>query len=146
MKGNEEPYHPVRMGYDGDMLDDLFRITITDEAGFFEPADLNPDMLYSKKSIFQHLYQIVSQNKFIIFHITEFPLAYYFETCIVVYIEEMSDVMDAQVHDETIYRYLIDLQRRGTDEHRKIYSFFYRISTSLLMELSNVFRLLPLLT
>jgi hypothetical protein len=142
-KGDEEPYHLVRMGYDGDMLDDMFRLTVSDEAGHFEPADLDPSMLYSKQSIFQHLYQTITQDKFLVFHITEFPLVYYFEICAAVDVEELSDVMDAQVHDETISRYLDDLRRRGSDEHRKMYSFFYRISTSLLMELSNVFLVVP---
>ncbi|MHA2068064.1 MAG: hypothetical protein ACXABY_27200, partial [Candidatus Thorarchaeota archaeon] len=86
---------------------------------------------------------IITQDKFILFHITEFPLAYYFETAVVVDVEELSDVMDPAVHDATISRYLNDLREQGTEEHRKTYSFFYRISTSLLMELSNVFLVVP---
>ncbi|MFO7835916.1 MAG: hypothetical protein R6V83_04615 [Candidatus Thorarchaeota archaeon] len=142
-ENGEEPYHLVRIGYDGDMLDDMFRLTVSDEAGNFEPADLDASMLYSKQSIFQHLYRTITEDKFLLFHITEFPLAYYFETTVVVDVEELSDVMDPQVHDETIYRYLNDLRSRGSDEHRRIYSFFYRISTSLLMELSNAFLVVP---
>ncbi|MFX1369994.1 MAG: hypothetical protein ACFFAY_15480 [Promethearchaeota archaeon] len=137
------PYHMVRIGYDGDMLDDMFRLVVSDAAENFEPAMLDPSMLYSKQSIFQHLYQTITRNKFILFHITEFPLAYYFETAVVVDVEELSDVMDPAVHDETITRYLNDLREQGTEEHRKTYSFFYRISTSLLMELSNVFLVVP---
>jgi len=131
------PYHVVRIGYDGDMLDDMFRLVVSDAAERFEPTALDPSMLYSKQSIFQHLYQTITKDddKFILFHITEFPLAYYFETAVVVDVEELSDVMDPAVHDETITRYLNDLREQGTEEHRKTYSFFYRISTSLLMEL-----------
>ncbi|NHJ13218.1 MAG: hypothetical protein EAX95_06045 [Candidatus Thorarchaeota archaeon] len=137
------PYHVVRIGYDGDMLDDMFRLVISDSSGDFEPAALDPSMLYSKQSIFQQLYNIITKDKFVLFHITEFPLAYYFETAVVVDVEELSDVMDPAVHDETITRYLNDLREQGTEEHRKTYSFFYRISTSLLMELSNVFLVVP---
>lgn len=140
---SERPYHVVRMGYDGDMLDDMFRLVVSKESDNFEPASLDANMLYSKQAIFQHLYNVISQDKFIIFHITEFPLAYYFETAVVVDVEELSDVMDPSVHDETIMRYLNDLRAQGTEEHRKTYSFFYRISTSLLMELSNVFLVVP---
>lgn len=137
------PYHVVRIGYDGDMLDDMFRLTVSDEAGNFEPAKLDASMLYSKQSIFQHLYHTITPDKWVVFHITEFPLAYYFETAITVDVEELSDVMDPSVHDDTILRYLNDLRIQGTEEHRKTYSFFYRISTSLLMELSNVFLVVP---
>ena len=137
------PYHVVRIGYDGDMLDDMFRLVVSDEAENFNPAALDANTLYSKQAIFQHLYQSITKNKFIIFHITEFPLAYYFETAVVVDVQELSDVMDPSVHDETIMRYLNDLRKLGTEEHRKTYSFFYRISTSLLMELSNVFLVVP---
>ena len=137
------PYHIVRIGYDGDMLDDIFRLTISDEADNFEPAKLDISMLYSKQSIFQHLYHIITKDKFIVFHFSEFPLAYYFETAVVVDVEELSDVMDPSVHDETISRYLGDLREQGPEEHRKTYSFFYRISTSLLMELSNAFLVAP---
>lgn len=137
------PYHVVRIGYDGDMLDDMFRLVVSDESHNFNPADLDPSMLYSKQSIFQHLYQIITKDKFVIFHITEFPLAYYFETAVVVDVETLSDIMDPSVHDDTIIRYLNDLREQGTEEHRKTYSFFYRISTSLLMELSNVFLVVP---
>ena len=137
------PYHMVRIGYDGDMLDDMFRLVVSDEAENFNPASLDVNSLYSKQAIFQHLYQIITKNKFIIFHITEFPLAYYFETAVIVDVEELSDVMDPSVHDDTIIRYLNDLREQGTEEHRKTYSFFYRISTSLLMELSNVFLVVP---
>lgn len=137
------PYHVVRIGYDGDMLDDMFRLVVSDEAENFNPASLDANSLYSKQAIFQHLYQTITKNKFIIFHITEFPLAYYFETAVVVDVQELSDVMDPSVHDETIIRYLNDLRKLGTEEHRKTYSFFYRISTSLLMELSNVFLVVP---
>lgn len=137
------PYHMVRIGYDGDMLDDMFRLVVSDEADHFNPAHLDVNSLYSKQAIFQHLYQSITKNKFIIFHITEFPLAYYFETAVVVDVEELSDVMDPSVHDDTIVRYLNDLREQGTEEHRKTYSFFYRISTSLLMELSNVFLVVP---
>ncbi|NHI83668.1 MAG: hypothetical protein EAX81_05145 [Candidatus Thorarchaeota archaeon] len=137
------PYHIVRIGYDGDMLDDMFRLVISDSSKDFEPAALDPSMLYSKQSIFQQLYNIITKDKFVLFHITEFPLAYYFETAVVVDVEELSDVMDPAVHDETISRYLNDLREQGTEEHRKTYSFFYRISTSLLMELSNVFLVVP---
>jgi len=137
------PYHMVRIGYDGDMLDDMFRLVVSDEAENFNPASLDVNSLYSKQAIFQHLYQIITKNKFIIFHITEFPLAYYFETAVIVDVEELSDVMDPSVHDDTIVRYLNDLREQGTEEHRKTYSFFYRISTSLLMELSNVFLVVP---
>jgi hypothetical protein len=137
------PYHIVRIGYDGDMLDDMFRIVVSDEAENFEPASLDASMLYSKQAIFQHLYQTISKDKFLVFHITEFPLAYYFETAVVVDCDDLSDVMDPTVHDDTIMRYLNDLRDQGTEEHRKTYSFFYRISTSLLMELSNVFLVVP---
>ncbi len=139
----ELPYHLVRIGYDGDMLDDMFRLVVSDEADNFNPASLDPSMLYSKQSIFQHLYQTITKDKFLIFHITEFPLAYYFETAVVVDVETLSEIMDSSVHDETIIRYLNDLREQGTEEHRKTYSFFYRISTSLLMELSNVFLVVP---
>jgi hypothetical protein len=137
------PYHIIRIGYDGDMLDDMFRLTVSDEAEHFKVAQLDASMLYSKQAIFQHLYQTISKNKFLVFHITEFPLAYYFETAVVVDVSELSDIMDPEVHDETITRYLNDLREQGTEEHRKTYSFFYRISTSLLMELSNVFLVVP---
>ncbi len=140
---SERPYHIVRLGYDGDMLDDMFRLVVAEESEKFKPASLDANMLYSKQAIFQHLYNVISQDKFIIFHITEFPLAYYFETAVVVDVEELSDVMDPSVHDETIMRYLNDLRAQGTEEHRKTYSFFYRISTSLLMELSNAFLVVP---
>ncbi|MGY5876454.1 MAG: hypothetical protein RTU30_11970, partial [Candidatus Thorarchaeota archaeon] len=139
----ELPYHLVRIGYDGDMLDDMFRLVVSDEADNFNPAALDPSMLYSKQAIFQHLYQTITKDKFLIFHITEFPLAYYFETAVVVDVESLSEIMDSSVHDETIIRYLNDLREQGTEEHRKTYSFFYRISTSLLMELSNVFLVVP---
>ena len=139
----ELPYHVVRIGYDGDMLDDMFRLIVSDEAENFNPANLDVNSLYSKQAIFQHLYQSITKNKFIIFHVTEFPLAYYFETAVVVDVQELSDVMDPSVHDDTIIRYLNDLREQGTEEHRKTYSFFYRISTSLLMELSNVFLVVP---
>jgi hypothetical protein len=142
-EGGELPYHMVRIGYDGDMLDDMFRLIVSDESQNFNPAALDVNMLYSKQAIFQHLYQTITKDKFIIFHITEFPLAYYFETAVVVDVEELSDVMDPSVHDDTIIRYLNDLREQGTEEHRKTYSFFYRISTSLLMELSNVFLVVP---
>lgn len=137
------PYHVVHIGYDGDMLDDMFRLVVSDESKNFDPAKLDASMLYSKQAIFQHLYHIITKDKFVIFHITEFPLAYYFETAVVVDVEDLSDVMDPAVHDETIVRYLNDLRAQGTEEHRKMYSFFYRISTSLLMELSNVFLVVP---
>jgi hypothetical protein len=139
----ELPYYMVRIGYDGDMLDDMFRIVVSDESDNFSPATLDANSLYSKQAIFQHLYQSITKKKFIIFHITEFPLAYYFETAVIVDVEELSDVMDPSVHDDTIVRYLNDLREQGTEEHRKTYSFFYRISTSLLMELSNVFLVVP---
>lgn len=142
-KGGEKPYHMVRIGYDGDMLDDMFRLVVSDEADNFSPASLDVNMLYSKQAIFQHLYQTITKDKFIVFHITEFPLAYYFETAVVVDVDELSDVMDPAVHDDTIVRYLNDLREQGTEEHRKTYQFFYRISTSLLMELSNVFLVVP---
>jgi hypothetical protein len=137
------PYHVVRIGYDGDMLDDMFRLVVSDESENFNPASLDVNSLYSKQAIFQHLYQSITKNKFIIFHVTEFPLAYYFETAVVVDVQELSDVMDPSVHDDTIIRYLNDLREQGTEAHRKTYSFFYRISTSLLMELSNVFLVVP---
>jgi hypothetical protein len=140
---DKKPYHMVRIGYDGDMLDDMFRLVVSDEYENFNPASLDVNALYSKQAIFQHLYQSITKDKFIIFHITEFPLAYYFETAVVVDVEELSDVMDPSVHDDTIVRYLNDLREQGTEEHRKTYSFFYRISTSLLMELSNVFLVVP---
>ncbi len=142
-QSDDKPYHIVRIGYDGDMLDDIFRLVVAEESDNFEPAKLDPSMLYSKQHIFQHLYQTITKDKWVIFHITEFPLAYYFETAITVDVEELSDIMDPQVHDETIHRYLNDLRIQGTEEHRKTYSFFYRISTSLLMELSNVFLVVP---
>jgi len=137
------PYHIVRIGYDGDMLDDMFRLVVSEEAKNFRPAEIDANQLQSKQAIFQHLYDIVTKEKFIIFHITEFPLAYYFETAVVVDVEDLADVMDPAVHDETIVRYLNDLRTLGAEEHRKAYSFFYRISTSLLMELSNVFLVVP---
>jgi len=139
----ELPYHLVRIGYDGDMLDDVFRLAVSEEAKNFEPAKLDPSMLSSKQSIFQHLYSTISKDKWLVIHLTEFPLAYYFETAITVDVEELSDIMDPAVHDETIHRYLNDLRLQGSEEHRKTYSFFYRISTSLLMELSNVFLVVP---
>jgi len=71
----ELPYHIIRIGYDGDMLDDMFRLTVSDEAEHFKVAQLDASMLYSKQAIFQHLYQTISKNKFLIFHVTEFPLA-----------------------------------------------------------------------
>lgn len=142
-ESSDLPYYVVHIGYDGDMLDDMFRLVVSDEARNFDPARLDASMLYSKQAIFQHLYHIITKNKFVVFHITEFPLAYYFETAVVVDVEDLSDVMDPVVHDETIMRYLNDLRDQGTDEHRKTYSFFYRISASLLMELSNVFLVVP---
>ncbi len=140
---NELPYHVVRIGYDGDMLDDMFRLVISVSAKHFKPAKIDPSQLYSKQQIFQFLYDVITKDKFVIFHITEFPLAYYFEAAVVVDVETLSDVLDPAVHDETISRYLNDLREQGAEEHRKIYSFFYRISTSLLMELSNVFLVVP---
>ena len=139
----EKPYHVVKVGYDGDMLDDMFRLVVSEEADNFRPAQFDRNMLISKQAIFQQLYRTVTKDKFLIFHLTEFPLAYYFETAVAVDVEELADVMDPSVHDETIMRYLNDLRRHGTDEHRKTYSFFYRISTSLMMELSNVFLVVP---
>ena len=104
---------------------------------------MDASSLFSKQSIFEHLYHAITADKFLVFHITEFPLAYYFETAVVVDVDKLSDVMDSKVHDDTIMRYLKDLKEQGTEEHRKTYSFFYKISTSLLMELSNVFLVAP---
>ncbi len=140
---SKRPYHIVRIGYDGDLLDDMFRLVVSDESTNFEPALLDSSSLFSKQSIFEHLYRSITADKFIVFHITEFPLAYYFETAVVVDVDKLSDVMDSKVHDDTIMRYLKDLKEQGTEEHRKTYSFFYKISTSLLMELSNVFLVAP---
>lgn len=137
------PYYLVRIGYDGDMLDDMFRLVVSEASENFEPAELDPSLLFSKQAIFQHLYETITKDKFIIVHLTEFPLAYYFETAVVVDVESLSDVLDPAVHDETITRYLNDLRDQGAEEHRKTYSFFYRISTSLLMELSNAFLVAP---
>ncbi|MHA2140297.1 MAG: hypothetical protein ACXADF_03670 [Candidatus Thorarchaeota archaeon] len=137
------PYHVVRIGYDGDMLDDMFRLVVSEASKNFEPALLKAENLFSKQAIFEHLYHTITKDKFIVFHLTEFPLAYYFETAVVVDVDDLSDVMDSSVHDDTIVRYLEDLREQGTEEHRKTYSFFYRISTSLLMELSNVFLIAP---
>jgi hypothetical protein len=123
----ELPYHLVRIGYDGDMLDDMYRLTVSNKAATAEAAKLDPSLLYSKQAIFQHLYQAITKDKFIVFHVSEFPLAYYFEIAVAVDVEELADVMDPT----------------GSEEHRKAYSFFYRISTSLLMELSNVFLVVP---
>ena len=139
----ELPYHMVRIGYDGDMLDDMYRLTVSSKTATAEAAKLNPSLLYSKQAIFQHLYQAITKDKFIVFHVSEFPLAYYFEIAVAVDVEQLADVMDPTVHDMTILRYLNDLRRLGSEEHRKTYSFFYRISTSLLMELSNVFLVVP---
>jgi len=140
---SRQPYHIVRIGYDGDMLDDMFRLVVSDASMNFEPALLDSSSLFSKQSIFEHLYKVITKDKFLVFHITEFPLAYYFENAVVVDVDELSDVMDSKIHDDTIKRYLKDLEEQGTEEHRKTYSFFYRISTSLLMELSNVFLVAP---
>ncbi|MHA1772145.1 MAG: hypothetical protein ACTSYL_01405 [Candidatus Thorarchaeota archaeon] len=137
------PYHTVRMGYDGDMLDDMFRLVISSEAKNFEPTKISADELYSKQAIFSHLYKTISKEKFLLFHITEFPLAYYFENAVTVDVEDLADVLDPGLHDETVLRYLNDLRTQGAEEHRKTYSFFYRISTSLLMELSNAFLVAP---
>ena len=139
----ELPYHLVRIGYDGDMLDDMYRLTVSSKTATTEAAKLDPKLLYSKQAIFQHLYQAITKDKFILFYVPEFPLAYYFEIAVAVDVEELADVMDPTVHDMTILRYLNDLRRLGSEEHRKTYSFFYRISTSLLMELSNVFLVVP---
>ncbi|MEM4734185.1 MAG: hypothetical protein QXS20_00530 [Candidatus Thorarchaeota archaeon] len=140
---SKRPYYVVKLGYDGDMLDDLFRLVVSEEFDNFRPASFDPGMLYSKQAIFQHLYHVVTKNKFLIFHITEFPLAYYFETAVAYDIDDMSHVMDPSTHDTTLLRYLNDLRRLGSEEHRKKYSFFYRLSTSLIMELSNVFLVVP---
>jgi hypothetical protein len=140
---SKRPYHIVRIGYDGDLLDDMFRLVVSDASTNFEPALLDASSLFSKQSIFEHLYHSITTDKFIVFHITEFPLAYYFETAVIVDVDELSNVMDSRVHDDTIMRYLKDLKEQGTEEHRKTYSFFYKISTSLLMELSNVFLVAP---
>ncbi|MHA2213401.1 MAG: hypothetical protein ACW992_09600, partial [Candidatus Thorarchaeota archaeon] len=137
------PYYLVRIGYDGDMLDDMFRLVVSEASDNFEPAQLDASLLFSKQAIFQHLYEAITKDKFIIVHLTEFPLAYYFETAVVVDVESLSDVLDPTIHDETITRYLNDLREQGAEEHRKTYSFFYRISTSLLMELSNAFLVAP---
>ncbi|MFW9907062.1 MAG: hypothetical protein ACFFEF_00690, partial [Candidatus Thorarchaeota archaeon] len=141
--GRDLPYHLVRIGYDGDMLDDIFRLAISEESHNLKPSILDSAALSAKQSIFHHLYDVISKDKWLVFHLQEFPLAYYFETAITVDVEELSDVMDPSVHDETIHRYLNDLRIQGSEEHRKTYSFFYRISTSLLMELSNVFLVVP---
>ena len=142
-KTRELPYHLVRIGYDGDMLDDMYRLTVSNKSATAEAAKLDPSLLYSKQAIFQHLYQAITKDKFIVFHVSEFPLAYYFEIAVAVDVDDLADVMDPTVHDMTILRYLNDLRRLGSEEHRKAYSFFYRISTSLLMELSNVFLVVP---
>ncbi len=140
---HKTPYHIARMGYDGDMLDDMFRLVISAESKNFEPAKMSVDDLYSKQAIFSHLYRLISKDKFLLFHITEFPLAYYFENAVVVDVEDLAEVLDPSLHDETVLRYLNDLRTQGAEEHRKTYSFFYRISTSLLMELSNAFLVAP---
>ena len=48
------------MGYDGDMLDDMFRLTVSDASEHFEPANLDVNALYSKQAIFQHLYDTIT--------------------------------------------------------------------------------------
>ncbi len=139
---NELPFHVVRIGYDGDMLDDLLRIAVSKGLHNLTPLKISPD-LSSKQTIFQQLYKAITKDKFVIFLITEFPLAYYFETAVVVDVDDLADVLDPIVHDETIIRYLNDLRTLGTEEHRRAYSFFYRISASLLMEMSNIFLVAP---
>ncbi len=138
----EPPFYVVKIGYDGDMLDDMLRIVISQEAHNFRPAEFK-DELMSKQTIFQYLYKIITKNKFLMFHIPEFPLAYYFETSVVVDVQDLADVLDPAVHDATIVRYLNDLRTLGPEELRRAYSFFYRISASLLMELSNIFLVVP---
>ena len=46
------PYHMVRIGYDGDMLDDMFRLVVSDEAENFNPASLDVNSLYSNRQSF----------------------------------------------------------------------------------------------
>ncbi len=140
---DELPYHLVRIGYDGDMLDDLFRLAISDEAGNFEPAGLDAATLSSKQSIFQHLYRCVTKDKFLVIHITEFPLLYFFELTTSPDMNLRAGESNSSELDETIHRYLNDLRLQGSEEHRKAYHLFYRISTSLLMELSNAFLVVP---
>ncbi|MHA2042866.1 MAG: hypothetical protein ACW975_13495 [Candidatus Thorarchaeota archaeon] len=42
---HELPYHVVRIGYDGDMLDDMFRLVVSEASDKFEPAKLDVSML-----------------------------------------------------------------------------------------------------
>ncbi|MBA7575145.1 hypothetical protein ES708_16966 [subsurface metagenome] len=154
------PYHVIRIGYDGDMLDDMLRLVVSDEAENFKPAAIDANLLYSKQAIFQQLYQSITKDKFIVFHIVENPLLYLFKISMKYNLKlksyrtlsekELAEIIQLpdfyqlpHIVDDIIIRYLKNLREQGTEAHRMKYRDFYRIISGLFMELSNVFLVAP---
>jgi len=154
------PYHIVRIGYDGNMLDDMFRLVVSDELENFNPSSLDANSIYSKQAIFQHLYQIITKDKFIVFQITEHPILDFFEDSMKHFsilkenrtlskkesleIIQLPDFLQLpHIVDDIIIQYLKDLREHSSESHRMTYANFYRITSSLLMEMSNVFLVAP---
>ncbi|MGY5857980.1 MAG: hypothetical protein RTU63_01325 [Candidatus Thorarchaeota archaeon] len=152
------PYQVVRFSSDGDMLDDMYRLAASD--GNFDPTTLHASTLNSKQAIFQGLYQTITKNKFIVFHITEHPILDFFEDSMKHFsilkenrtlskkesleIIQLPDFLQLpHIVDDIIIQYLQDLREHGSESHRMKYANFYRTTASLLMEMSNVFLAVP---
>jgi len=152
------PYHVVRIGSDSDMLDDMYRLVASNSN--FDLTTLDASILYSKQSIFQYLYQIITKDKFIVFLIGERPLLDLFENSLkynsklksyrTLSEKELAEMIQLpdffqlpHILDDMIIRFLSDLRVQGTEDHRMKHSDFYRIISGLFMELSNVFLVIP---
>lgn len=140
-EGESKPYRKFGLGFDGDMLDELFREVIKLPANMWNPDKAKDDALASKQEVFTHLYETITQDMPCIIHITEFPLLFLFEQASAIDVDESRETVTD--NDELVTQHLKILREHGEYDLRTMYEYFYRVSTALLMELSNVFLTAP---
>jgi hypothetical protein len=138
-----KPYHFVQIGYDGDMLDGLLDIYMSSNANYHnDPASVWPT-LGLKDHKFHHLVKMLTKDKFIVFHITEYDHRLFFEMA---NYPENENIMDFSFihdqYDELIRRFFNYSTTGRLDETRMNRALQY-LRTHFSLKLSNAFLVLP---
>lgn len=140
-----KPYHFVQIGYDGDMLDGLLDIYMSSNADFHNDLASVWPTLELKEHKFHHLVKMLTKDKFIVFHITEFSLRVFFES---INYHENESVMNLSFmggqYDEIIRR-LFNYSTIGRRDETRINLPLQRLRTAFLLKLSNAFLALPII-
>ncbi len=141
---DSKAYHLISLGSDRDLLECMFKIYLSPELKYFDGSGIDFKKNLTRYLVFRSMYSTISRDRFIVFHITEYPLRYVFETTMSGESDTVFESISEKQYDSLIREYFKSMNNSGPPSDSGLpYSVYHSLRYLFIDELTHTLPIIP---